>query len=548
MDRKHSSRKLEPFKMQIEDPLANLDIESLLVKKLGQFGRYQRLIFLLICLPVPVTAALTMDSIFTEYSPPSRCFLPGCDDDLRPRYENFSDFSDYNLTGDDECWNFPQLNSTDCLTADLSQLEAQGCERRVFSDSVMKDSVVTEFSLVCDDELLLTICKSSFFSGTLVGSLLLGHLADIVGRKMTFLISLLEIITFALLSAFSSGFIMYVTVQFFTAMGIVGMFQTSFLMVVELVGPGSRTLCGTLIQGFYIVGELYVVLVAWYFRDWRTVKLVCALPAIVFISYYYFLPESVRWLLIKKKYSKAEAGIKMIAAGNKVEMPSREEIAQYKKQEEDASDVTETFVSLLRRRRMLTRLLKLFPAWVAIQTIYFSKRGRSFDLSLNPAKMTGNFYSNTGLMFLCDVPGYTASYFGMKLLGRRLTLQVSLLLGGISSLTARLIANTNQELSLGFFLLGKFGATAAFGTTYLYTSELFPTQVRGLCFGLCDMIGALGVFSIPYIARLGERYEVDWLPEAVFAGTSLLSFLATLLLPETRNRTLPRTLDEAECI
>ena len=44
-------------------------------------------------------------------------------------------------------------------------------------------------------------------------------------------------------------------------------------------------------------------------------------------------------------------------------------------------------------------------------------------------------------------------------------------------------------VSTFFFLLGKFGATAAFGTVYLYTGELFPTRVRSVCVGLSSMVG-----------------------------------------------------------
>merc|ERR1711970_1250687 len=97
-----------------------------------------------------------------------------------------------------------------------------------------------------------------------------------------------------------------------------------------------------------------------------------------------------------------------------------------------------------------------------------------------------------------------------------------------------------------FFLLGKFGATAAFGTTYLYTSELFPTRVRNACVGLSSMMGRVGAMLSPYVARLGVLTGKEWLPMAVFAAAALISGSLTLFLPETKGKPLPRTMVEAE--
>ena len=46
-----------------------------------------------------------------------------------------------------------------------------------------------------------------------------------------------------------------------------------------------------------------------------------------------------------------------------------------------------------------------------------------------------------------------------------------------------------EAVSTLFFLVGKFGATAAFGTVYLYTGELFPTEVRTSGIGSANFIG-----------------------------------------------------------
>ena len=64
----------------IEDPLASIELDKLLVERLGEFGRYQKLVYFMVCLPAALTAGLTLSSVFTEFSPDHRCAVVGCDD------------------------------------------------------------------------------------------------------------------------------------------------------------------------------------------------------------------------------------------------------------------------------------------------------------------------------------------------------------------------------------------------------------------------------------------------------------------------------------
>ena len=64
-----------------------------------------------------------------------------------------------------------------------------------------------------------------FFAGVLVGAITFGWLSDVIGRKKTFLICLLETLVCGTAVALSVNMDMFMVAQFFTAMG-----QVTFVM------------------------------------------------------------------------------------------------------------------------------------------------------------------------------------------------------------------------------------------------------------------------------------------------------------------------------
>merc|ERR1719209_2246304 len=261
--------------------------------------------------------------------------------------------------------------------------------------------------------------------------------------------------------------------------------------------------------------------------------------ALLFLSYYFLLPESVRWLVQRGRHREAREVVARVARGNGRGVLGEEELQQYRAPLASTTTSTEGLGHLARSPVLRKRFLNVNLNWVVITLIYYG-------LSMNASSLAGDVFTNFTLLALAEFPGYLLAYLGMRRLGRRATLAGSLLVGGISCLAASLTPASVPALGTMFYLLGKFGATAAFGTTYLYTSELFPTGVRNACVGLSSMCGRVGAILSPYVASLGVLTGLPWLPMAVFAALASLSGLLTLLLPETLGLPLPSTIEEAE--
>ena len=65
--------------------------------------------------------------------------------------------------------------------------------------------------------------------------------------------------------------------------------------------------------------------------------------------------------------------------------------------------------------------------------------------------------------------------------------------------TQNFLNNLSNSKENNMPLIGKFGATAAFNVAYLYTAEMYPTQIRSTAVGMCSMMSRIGGILAPQV-------------------------------------------------
>ena len=100
-----------------------------------------------------------------------------------------------------------------------------------------------------------------------------------------------------------------------------------------------------------------------------------------------------------------------------------------------------------------------------------------------------------------------------------------------------------QAIQTFFYLLGKHLAGLAFGMCYLYTSELYPTSLRGTATGSCSTMARVGGVIALVIAPLNRIWES--LPMTIYGSVAVIAGLFAIAFPETTGLKMPETIEEA---
>src|SRR5690349_10877450 len=133
-----------------------------------------------------------------------------------------------------------------------------------------------------------------------------------------------------------------------------------------MVGKESRMVAGVCFMMFFSAGYMLMGVFAFFIQDWRWLQIGLTIPGVLFLLYWWFIPESTRWLLANNKKEEAIKQIQRIAKSNKVEIP--QEILDKVVEAEVGSNVDSnerkpSLLDLFKTPNLRTKALLIFFDW-----------------------------------------------------------------------------------------------------------------------------------------------------------------------------------------
>ena len=196
-------------------------------------------------------------------------------------------------------------------------------------------------------------------------------------------------------------------------------------------------------------------------------------------------------------------------------------------------------IDLLRTPNLRATTLNVFFNW-------FVNSGTYYGLSLGSPDLIagGNPYINFFLSAAVEIPAYVLNLLLLNRVGRRAALSGFLLFGGAVLLAIYAVPEDMPWVAIGLSLTGKLAITCSYGIIYIFSCELYPTEVRNVGLGGSSMCARIGGILCPYVNLLKDFWAP--LPLMIYGVCAIAAGLLSLLLPETMGRELPETLKDGE--
>ncbi len=390
------------------------------------------------------------------------------------------------------------------------------------------------------DPTTLSVIGSIGFVGMALGASLGGLLADRIGRRQTFALTLLVYGLATGASALVGSVATLIVLRFIVGIGLGAELPVASTLVSEFAPRRIRGRMVVALEAFWALGWIMAALIGYLLvpgspDGWRWALAVGIVPTAYAAVVRWGLPESVRFLELKGRYAEAEAAVVAFERGSGVTAEAVEAaapVAQPAATGPQQAAAKPSIWSEPYRRRTAA----LWAVWFCINLSYYGAFiwiptllvGRGFGLVKS--------FEFTLIITLAQVPGYLVAAWLIEVWGRRATL-ASFLAGSAVAAALFGFAQTPEAIiatgcALSFFNLGAWGALYAIGP------EMYPTEVRGTGTGAAAAFGRiasiLAPLSVPVLLGTGGSVLVF----AVFGGAFVIAAVAALFLPDSTNQPL----------
>ncbi|CAM03283.1 putative MFS transporter [Saccharopolyspora erythraea NRRL 2338] len=379
--------------------------------------------------------------------------------------------------------------------------------------------------------------------GMAVGAIVWGWIADTIGRRRAFSLTLLMFSLFSVAGAASPDFVTFCVFRFLAGVGLGGCIPVDYALVGEFTPakvrgkvltamdvwwPIGATLCGVVSAGLIVATG-----------SWRMLLLVMVLPALLLFWVRRSVPESPMYLVRKGRGEEARAVIDALVrrTGATAEPWVLPEPAPKAKLSPRA--LGGQLRDLWRFSAGITS-----ASWALFLTVFLVYYGA---LTWLPSILISQGYGNyaafmvTTLMTAIGIVGVLVSAWLVDVVGRKWVIGAS---GPLAALSLVLFA---YQLDIDF--AAKAWITA-FGflieltipALYAYVSELYPTELRASGFGWASTVSRIGAGFVPLI--FGSLLWPHLGLPMTFAVIGVLLLLASLWMAVAAPETKGRELDE----
>ncbi|XP_064643372.1 organic cation transporter protein-like [Lineus longissimus] len=505
--------------------------------QLGELGKYQIILVCLLNYAGILIGMTSLSMVFTLGIEDFRCAVP---DVANGTYlvKDEAHAALVNAT-------IPQGSKCTVYDGGVNGTEAKerACSRWVYEENLYRPSAVMEFNLVCDKAIFRTFGSTALIVGMLLGAIVGGKVSDRFGRKITVILSIASQAVAVLVIAFAPDIYTFMVFRCVLGGSNLALYGSSFTLITEMVGPSKRVYAALLAAISFAVGGMLLTPLAFFYRNWRHLTLATVAPSVLLIPYWWLIPESPRWLLSRGRNEEAEKILRQMAKLNR--RPLSDVMLKSIQPSEDRVK-RESFMKMLKQGKLLARLAIVCLSWASVSAGYYG-------LHLYSGSMVGDFYVNFTVGVFMDIPATFYTMFTPTKFGRKAPHVLALLVAGLACVASMFVILYGHNSVLSWLpttlaTIGKFGISAAFGSAYLYSAELFPTSVRNLSIGISSMFARLVTIAAPFLADLGSLIPGPFskvLPLVVFGSILILAGISSLFLPETHGKPLPETIEQA---
>uniref|UniRef100_A0A3Q2D361 Solute carrier family 22 member 13a n=1 Tax=Cyprinodon variegatus TaxID=28743 RepID=A0A3Q2D361_CYPVA len=392
---------------------------------IGDFGHFQKLLLLGLASPHFLLPVFFCSFLFIQSDPERYCntkWILKVDPNLTAEEQ-------LNLTVPrEQDGSFSRCRMFTPVDWDINAIREHGLNRTtgcmngyVYSNMLYESTIVTDFDLVCEKSNMPEITQTIAMTGLLAGSIIFGPLADMYGRKKTTQLPVVLLVIFVIVAGVSPNIHVYNVSQFIVGAALGAYRMNSIVLATEWIGINKRSLASCLSQVFGSFGQCAVAGLVYVIRNWRKAQYVMAVYSLFLFSFRW-IPESARWLLGQGRRDEAKKLIRKVAAINKRELP--EHMLDKVNEEKKVEMKHLPFAFVLRfHKHELTSSCSLM--------LRFSLNLGYMCLILNVGKFGLNIFLVQFLFGITEVPAHLLCFWFLEFLGRKKSLQSTLLIGGV---------------------------------------------------------------------------------------------------------------------